>query len=107
MAAEEMQEITERYFGVYGLPLTLAPYFKYHGQIITTLDDDWPELVINLRKEQKKWDRKKRIYGQEGRRNHAGVGKFIQGSSEGSSYFWVGNVGDEHPRRMGHGGVLT
>ena len=42
------------------------PPFKYLDRIIMYLDDDWPTVVRNLRKAQKKWYQLTRILVREG-----------------------------------------
>ena len=42
----------ERAFQAYVSPLETVTSFKYLGQALTDLDDDWPEVVANLWKAQ-------------------------------------------------------
>ena len=61
LTAEEMRASTERYFQAYGLPLKSVTTFKYLGQALTASNDDWLEVVGNLRTEKKKWAQLLRI----------------------------------------------
>ena len=61
-----MRKSTERAFEVYGAPLENMTAFKYMGQVMTKVDDDWPAVVGNLQKERKSWGRLSRILIQEG-----------------------------------------
>ena len=63
-----MWESAERAFQAYGRPLVTFAPFKYMGQILTAADENWPELVGNLRKAKKIWARMERMLGQEGAR---------------------------------------
>ena len=40
--------------------------FKYMEWVLTVADDDWPEVVGNLRKSRKSWAQLESILGQEG-----------------------------------------
>ena len=33
----------------------MASSFKYMGRVLTAEDDDWAEVILNLRKLQKRW----------------------------------------------------
>ena len=48
LIVEDMREIMARAFQAYGRPLETMILFKYLGQIITALYDDWPAVVGNL-----------------------------------------------------------
>ena len=61
-----MRASTEQDFQAYVRPLTPVSYFKYLGRFLTALDDDWPAVVGNYRKEQAKWACFSRILRQEG-----------------------------------------
>ena len=39
--------------------------FNYIGRVLTALDDDWPVLVVNLSKAQKRWVWVSRVLGRE------------------------------------------
>ena len=41
----------------YVTPLATDPFFKHIGRILSELNDDWPEVVHNLRKGRKNWVR--------------------------------------------------
>ena len=55
-----------RILKAYGRPLETVIFFKYFGWVLTSLDDDWSELVGNLHKYQKSWYRLSIILGMEG-----------------------------------------
>ena len=55
LTAEETREIMVRDFQAYGRPLESLKFFKYLGRIIKALDDNWPEVVGDLRKLKKIW----------------------------------------------------
>ena len=40
--------------------------FKYMGQVISAMDDDWPAVVINLTRAKTVWSRMSRILSREG-----------------------------------------
>ena len=61
-----MREISKRAFQAYGIPLETFVLFKYLGRVLTPGDDDWPEVVGNLKKAQKRWARLTSILGREG-----------------------------------------
>ena len=67
MAAEKAQSIIEQEFRVYVRPLTLVLSFKHLDHILTSLDNDWTEVVGNLWKLRKKLARLSRILGWEGK----------------------------------------
>ena len=48
-------------FRAYVHPLTNVAIFKRLVQNITSMDNDWSEIVANLRKARKKWERVYRI----------------------------------------------
>ena len=50
----------------YGHSLDIVLSLKYIGGVLTASDDDWLEVVYNLRKVRKKWDRMSRILCGEG-----------------------------------------
>ena len=55
----------ERALTVYGSPLSQVTSFKYLGQFLTAEDDDWPEVVRNLRRNRQKWERLTQILSRE------------------------------------------
>ena len=50
---------------VYAQKMANVGAFKYLGRLLFTNDDDWPEVVTNLSKVQKKWIRVLLIMSQE------------------------------------------
>ena len=62
----ERRENSERSFEAYGKPIESVTEFKYLGRILTATDDDWPEVVGNLRKVRRSWGRLPRVLGREG-----------------------------------------
>ena len=65
LAAEEDKEITARDFSAYGRPQDMVTSFKYLGRVISSADDNWPELVKNLAWSRKVWSRMARILSRE------------------------------------------
>ena len=63
-----MQESSERDFQAHGRPLEKVTLFKYLGRVLTEEDDDWPEVVVNLKNVRKSWARLTRILIREGAR---------------------------------------
>ena len=61
LAETGIWESMEMAFEVYGEKLKTVPSFKYLGRILTTGDNDWPEVAGNLRKARKSWRRLQRI----------------------------------------------
>ena len=53
LEAEDMRESTERCLQAYVRPLEMVTSFKYLGQVLAASDDDWTEVVGNLRKSRK------------------------------------------------------
>ena len=47
----------ERSLTAYGVPLSQVTSFKYLGRVLDTEDDNWPEVVRNLRRTRQKWVR--------------------------------------------------
>ena len=92
MAAEELQESTEHYFRSYELELTLVTSFKFLDRIIMYLDRDWPTVVRNLGKAQKKCYRLTRILVREGANTRVS-GTFFNMVAQSvlifGSYIWV------------------
>ena len=70
MAAEEARSGTKMSPPTYGKPLMEVPPFKYLGRVIIESDNDWPEVVANLRNAQKKWACLLRVMGWEGADAH-------------------------------------
>ena len=63
---EEAQYSMEATFQDYGWTLESGNPFKYLGRVLTASNDNWLDLVANLRKAWKKWERLYRILGREG-----------------------------------------
>ena len=49
LVEEEVQAGKETPITAYGIPLTPVTSFKYLGRILSTLGDEWPAGVHNLR----------------------------------------------------------
>ena len=62
----EARENLERAFEAYGVPIESVTEFCYLGRIFTVIDDDWPEVVGNLRKAEKSWGRLAKVLSREG-----------------------------------------
>ena len=62
----EARENLERAFEAYGVPIESVTEFCYLGRILTVIDDDWPEVVGNLRKAEKSWGRLAKVLSREG-----------------------------------------
>ena len=61
--------VTSRAFSAYGCPLKMVTSFKYLGQVISEVENDWPEVFRNLVKARAVWWRLKRIIIREGCRD--------------------------------------
>ena len=61
-----MRESKESEFEAYVALLGNVTVFKYLGEVMTAVDDDWPAVVVNLWKSRKSWGRLLRILSQEG-----------------------------------------
>ena len=61
-----MWESAERAFRAYGIMLETFALFKYLGKVLTKGENDWPEVVGNLKKARKSWAWLMRILGREG-----------------------------------------
>ena len=57
LEVEETRESTVRTFQIYGRPLELVTPFKYLERIMTNLENNWTEVVGDLRKARKIWAR--------------------------------------------------
>ena len=66
LAEAELRESTERAFDAYGELLDNLMAFRYLGWVLTVVDDDWLEVVGNIRKSRKSWGRLLRILSREG-----------------------------------------
>ena len=67
--------------------------FKYMGQVLTAVDNDFPEVVGNLWKAQKIWACMAKILEQEGASPR--VSGIFQGGGTGGPPIRVGDVGDD------------
>ena len=68
-------------------------------------DDDWPEVVGNLRKARKSWAQLIRILVREGAKPR--VSGIFQGGGTGSADFRIRDVGFDPPHGMGPGKLST
>ena len=50
MSKEEMRESAERHFQVFGRLLETVTSFKYLGRVLTSVGNNWPSVVENLKK---------------------------------------------------------
>ena len=66
MAEDALRAIVETAFQDYERPLEMANSFKYLGQVLTLVGDDWPEVVGNLRKARKSLSWMERNRGSKG-----------------------------------------
>ena len=66
LAAPEGEAATERAFHAYGKRMQSVTEFRYLGRVMTSTDEDWPEVARNLRKARVTWGRLARILGREG-----------------------------------------
>ena len=53
-------------FWAYWRSLMALLVFKYLGRVLTTSNDNWPEVVDNLMKARKRWEKMSRYLVQEG-----------------------------------------
>ena len=60
-----MRESTERAFEAYEETLENVTEFKYLGQVMTAVDDDWPVVLGKICKARKSWGRLLRILSRE------------------------------------------
>ena len=49
----------------YGIPLTVVSVFRYMGRMLSSTNNDWPDMERNLRRVQGKWVRLEEILGRE------------------------------------------
>ena len=66
MAEEDMRESAERSYQDYRKPLDTVTSFKYFGWVLMAGDNDYPSVMINLKKARKSWAELTRILGREG-----------------------------------------
>ena len=50
LVAEEAKAVTSRAFSAYRLPLDKVPSFKYLGRLLSESDDDFLDVIQNLKK---------------------------------------------------------
>ena len=50
LVVEEERMVTSRAFSTYGSPLEMVTSFVYLGRVISSADENWPEVVRNLSK---------------------------------------------------------
>ena len=62
---DEVQEITAVDLYAYIRPLETVTTFKHLGRVLPTSDENWPEMVANIWKAQRKWARFSSILGRE------------------------------------------
>ena len=66
MVAEEAIDIAATALTAYVCPLANVTLFKYLVRILSTSDEDFPELVHNLSNVRKKWVWLSRVMGKKG-----------------------------------------
>ena len=66
LAEKETRKNSEREFHVYRKPMEAVSEFCYLGRLLTTTDDDWPEVSGNIRKARVSLGRLARVLGREG-----------------------------------------
>ena len=66
MSEEEERAVTSRDFSAYGHPLEMVTSFKYLGQVISAMYNDWSELFRNMVKAREVWRSLSRILIREG-----------------------------------------
>ena len=66
LVEEKARAGDETAFTEYGIPLDQVTSLKYLGQILTAADENWPAVIINLRKTRQKWAQMKRVLVREG-----------------------------------------
>ena len=66
MAEEDLLEIKEKAFQAYIRPLETVTSIKYLGRVLTVADENWLEVVGNLRNVRKSWACLARILWWEG-----------------------------------------
>ena len=66
LAEEDTQAGVEVDFTAYGIPFTLVTSFRYLGKFLLVGNNDCPEVVRNLLKAWRKWERLTRVLSREG-----------------------------------------
>ena len=55
LAKTETRENLDWAFHAYGKPMEAVSEFCYLGRLLTATDDDWPEVVGNIKKARRSW----------------------------------------------------
>ena len=55
LTEEEARAGTERSLTAYVVPIYQVTSFKYLGLVLAEVDNDWPEVVRNIRRARQKW----------------------------------------------------
>ena len=63
---EDTDKQTGMVFSFYGTPLTAVSLLRYLGRMLSSSNNDWPEVEWNLWRERGKWGRLAKILGREG-----------------------------------------
>ena len=66
LAETETKENLERAFRAYGQPMEAVTEFRYLGQILTAMEDDWTAVAGNIEKARRSWGRLAKVMGMEG-----------------------------------------
>ena len=90
----------DRSFQAYGEPLETVTLFKYLVRVMTAADDNWPVLVVKIRKYWKSWTRMTKILGW-GRGDLRISGLFLKAVVQAVLLFRVGDVGTDPPYGAG------
>ena len=62
---EEEAHASTSVFQAYSIPMLTVTAFKYLGWVLTTYDDESPEVDANIRKDLSRWASLFRIFGQD------------------------------------------
>ena len=90
MAEEEAEVGAAMAITTYGHPLTEVSSFKSLVQVLLVSENVWQLVIWNLCRARQKWLWRSRVIGKEG----ADIGDFLYCGSSGSTYIWVGDVGN-------------
>ena len=66
LVEEEERPGTDMKITAYGIPISLVTYFKYLRRFLLAADNNWIEVVHNLRRARHKWARMSRVPIREG-----------------------------------------
>ena len=66
LAEEEARAWKDMALTAYGVPLFPVTSFQYLGQVLVAEDNNWPEVVCNLRRDRQKWEFLTRILSRKG-----------------------------------------